>query len=131
MNKNYKRRDEIIFGAYEKEKYFGGVRRFNCSRETILNLLEEDFISPDECQNCSPYVKDFVEYTEGIDETKFECYAVSPDRDDYRVSIEGVDFIIPDTDFDNVTMAVDISRSADEFSFEHAKNNYYIHAWWD
>ena len=131
MNKNYKRRDEIIFGAYKKEKYSGGVRRFNCSRETILNLLEEDFISPDECQNCSPYVKDFVEYTEGIDETKFECYAVSPDRDDYRVSIEGVDFIIPDTDYDKVTMAVDISRSADEFSFEHAKTNYYIHAWWD
>ncbi len=131
LNENYKRRDEIIFGEYDEKKYLGGIRNFHCPRETIIGLLNEGFIDPDECQNYSPFVKDFLEYTKDLNNVEFECYAVSPKRDDYRVSIEGVTVVMHDTDFDNVSRLVETFHGADEFSFEHVQNDYYLHAWWD
>lgn len=132
LNGDYNLREQIIFGEdYNKQNYFGGCRNFSCDRATLEKLLENNFIDPHECQNSGPYVEDFLAYTEGIDGVEYECYAISPERGDYRVTIEGIDLILPDTDYGNLSMIVESFHSADEFSFQHVGHTYLIHAWWD
>lgn len=131
MNKDYKKRDEIIFGKYDPESYLGGCKNFQCSYETMKQLVDENFIEPDECQNYSLSTKDFMDVLENIPNVEFLAYAISPDRDDYRVTIEGVEVEIPDTNFDEITLLVESLHYADEFSFHHTGDSYYLHAWWD
>jgi hypothetical protein len=133
LNADVKRRDEIIFGSYNPDKYIGGIRRCVCGIAMIKELLAENFIDENETQNESPSVKDFLEYVSDLktDNIEFLCYAVSDSRCDYRITIEGVDIVIPDTYYDDISIAVELFRYADEFTFEHAWNNFYLHAWWD
>lgn len=131
MNTNVKRRDEIIFGKYEPERYLGGCRRFTCSRDTIETLLNEDFIELDECQNYSPSTKEFLESTIDLEKVEFECYVINADRDDYRVTIEGVDIEINDSNYKDISYAIETFHNADEFNFYHNESSYFLHAWWD
>ncbi len=131
MNRDYLKRDSIIFGKYEPETYFGGCKNFHCSYETMKKLVDENFIELNECQNYSPYTKDFMELLSPEDDVRFMAYAITPERPDYRVTIEGVDIVIPDDDFDKVSLFTESFRGADEFSLQHDGNNYYLHAWWD
>jgi hypothetical protein len=131
MNNNYILRDTIIFGKYEPESYLGGCKRFTCSRDTILKLLELDFIDPEECQNCSPTTKEFIECTEDFKDALFNCYAISDKRDDYRITIEGLDIEVQDDEYDKISYLVETFHYADEFSFEHNGDSYFLHAWWD
>ena len=134
MNKDVKRRDEIIFGKYDETKYSGGLRSFTCTREVIEKLIEEDFIDLEECQNYSPTTQEFMDMTDpesGVTNVEFQCYAISPDRNDYRVTIEGVDVEIQDNDFDSLTNVINAFRSADEFNIGHYAPSFFVHAWWD
>lgn len=132
MNKDYNRREEIMLGApYNRDDYFAGCKRFVCGLDKMKQLLEEGFIDPNESQNDSPTTKEFIEYAEDFDNVMFECYAISPDRDDYRITIEGINLIIPDADYDKIATAIALFRYADEFSFDHNYNEYMLHAWWD
>lgn len=131
MNKDYVKRDEIIFGGYDPKSYIGGCKNFHCSYKTMEKLVEENFIELDECQNSSPYTKDFMDILKDVDNVRFIAYAISPDRDDYRVTIEGVDVEIQDTNFDEVSLLVESFHYADEFTFKHEGDTYYLYAWWD
>lgn len=132
LNGDYITRDKLIFGGYDEAKYFGGLRSFRCCRDLMKTLIEENFASTREMQNCSPTIGEFMEITEDSDcDITFICYAISPERDDYRISIEGIDIVIPDSDFDSVSYFVESFHGADEFSFQHEESNYYLHAWWD
>lgn len=133
MNKDWVERDRLIFGSCDPDKYFGGVRSFTASKELIVKLLENDFIDRTSAQNYSPSVEEFLEYADNLENSKisFWCYAISGDRSDYRVTIEGIDAIIPDNKYDDISFAVESFRGADEFSFEHINCAFYLHAWWD
>ena len=130
---DYKKRDQIIFGSNPPEHY--DCKRFTCEKEKIETLVKEGFLDPKEYQNCSPTTQDFLDYTEGFEdygiETKFTCYVIEPERDDTRVTIEGVNFIVPETAYDQVAYIVEVFHDADVFTVEHAWSNYYIHTWWD
>ena len=132
MNKDYNRREQILFDEpYNKDHYMCGCRRFECSFSKMKQLIEEGFIDPYEAQNDSPTTEEFMEYAENFKDVYFECYAISPDRDDYRITIEGIDINIPADEHDLVAMAVQFFRYADEFSFDYYGGFYTLHAWWD
>ena len=131
MNKDYAERDKIIFGKYEPDSYFGGCRRFTCSKEIMQELIEKNFIELYECQNYSPSTKEFMEYIENIDDVRLNCYAISPLRNDYRITIEGLDVEVADDNYDMISYLVETFHYADEFSFEHNGDSYFLHAWWD
>ena len=131
MNKDYAQRDKILFGEYNPDKYLGGCRNFTCSKEVMQTLVENDYIDPNECQNYSPMTKEFMEILHDIDNVRFNGYAISPDRDDYRLTIDGVDVEIEDTDYDNISLLVESFHYADEFNFSHDGDSYFLHAWWD
>lgn len=133
MNKDWVERDRLIFGSCDPDKYFGGLRRFTATKELIVKLLENDFIDRTSTQNHSPSVEMFLEYADNLEnsEISFICYAISGDRPDYGVIIEGIDAVIPDNKYDDISIAVEVFRGADEFSFEHARCAFYLRAWWD
>lgn len=133
MNKDWVERDRIIFGSCDPDKYFGGVRSFTASKELIVKLLENDFIVRTSVQNYSPAAEVFVRIAEILEnsDVSFMCYAISGDRPDYGVIIEGIDVVIPDNEYDDINIAVETFRKADEFSFEHVECAFHLRAWWD
>ena len=130
LNADIKRRDEILFGSFNPSMYLlGGIRHFETDRSTIEKLIDEGFADPDERQNDSPSIKEFLEYTEDHDLITFSGYAVSGDRHDYRVTIEQINAVIDDPD--TLTKFVELFRYADELNLEYVDGGYNMRAWWD
>lgn len=123
-NRDIVRRDTLIFGAYEPDKYSGGIRFFDgMSKDTLSQLVEEGFADPEEHQNYAPTIGEFLEY-DGI---VYNGYVVSLERGDYRVSVEAVE---TDDDSQNPMVGLEFAlafRHADELDVEQW-NGY---AWWD
>ena len=92
LNKDVQMRDVLIFGRYRPKMYeHGGIRRFEgMTRKTLWELLLRGFIDPEDTQNLAPSVKEIYDFMRRNRGYTCHGYAVSVDRDDYRVSIEGV-----------------------------------------
>lgn len=92
LNKDVATRDKIIFGTESGVKYLGGIRRFEGLTVDQLTELEEyGFLYLDDAQNYAPSVGEFIEFMKKFPEFTAHGYAVSVERSDYRVSIEGVE----------------------------------------
>lgn len=92
LNTDVKTRDKLIFGKYEPKKYSGGIRRFEgMTPYTLSSLLHLKFIDPECTQNYSPTVAVFHDFICKYPEYTVHGYAVELERNDYRVSIEGVE----------------------------------------
>lgn len=128
MNKeNVNERDMILFGEpYDKAKYqYGGVRHFSeLTAEELKELVDKDFIDLEECQNCSPTTQDFMEFLEEHPEFTAHGYAVSPERSDYRITLEGIKSEV-EPDMDILEAFIEFCRFADDFSIHP------LYAWWD
>lgn len=127
MNMDAKTRDELLFGEFDLGKYGGGIRRFDdLNYETLKYLMEQRFISYDDCQNCSPCAGDIMHFMANHPQFTAHGYAVSPTRGDYRMTIEGVDL---QGDYDHETLLdfVGMFRFADEFDIEHNE----LYCWYD
>ena len=136
MNKDVNERDNMLFGEdYNEEFYSGGCRWFDgISLETLKWLVSEGFADKEEAQNSSPSIGEFIEETNGYnDSVTFDGYAVSPQRDDYRVSIDTVNVEIPFDEPDLLAHFVSSFHYADEFSIspDSLRKIYTLRAWWD
>lgn len=129
FNADYKKRNQIIFGDddVEGETWLGGTRRFEALYlPQLRELVDNDFIDLEGTQNCSPSAEYFLEFLEKYPKATAHGYAVSHKRDDYRVSLEGVQF----RGRVSKKMLMDfvyLCRHADEF---HAGDGE-LYAWWD
>ena len=131
LNKDIKRRDELIFGDYDPLEYSGnsgGVRKFNgLSAQRLRQLLEENFTDPDIDQNGSPSIMEMLEFSEKWNSKYvFGGYAVEIWRDDYRVSLDS----IWREDLENLSederkAFMDFVGEVDELDEEN------MSAWWD
>lgn len=135
MNKNYQEREMILFNrAYDKEKYTGGCCWFNDLHLDKLSLLIDlHYANPKDCQNYAPSIMEIKEFLQEMELRGFigwtaHGYAVSPDRDDYRISIEGVEFrrSFPMTEEERVLFE-NVFGGADEFVY----GDFYARAWFD
>ena len=126
LNSDIKARDEMIFGTYDTNCYSGGIRRFrNLSLEKLESLVNSGFADPDETQNYSPSIREFIEFMVENDGYLVDGYVVSGDRDDYRVSVDAIHRGDMDIETkEELANFVDFARHADEFN----PNGY---AWWD
>lgn len=94
----------------------------------IAQLLKLKLIKPNDTQNASPTVKEFVKFVEKHPEITFHGYVIGPKRGDCRISIEGLEFITKTTI--SLELRLDFilfNRWADEL--ECSTNN--LHSWWD
>ena len=92
FNLDVKLRDSLLFDdGYQPREYGGGIRRFTAADAcTIAKLIAFGFLDPEDCQNDSPTAAEFLEFMHEHQGFLAHGYAVSPDRDDYRVTIEGI-----------------------------------------
>lgn len=87
-------RDQIIFGEnYDAKKYGGGLRRFDeLTLEQIDCLEDESILDLSGSQNDSPSAGEIIQFLRNrkTDGWYAHGYCISPDRPDFRVTIEGV-----------------------------------------
>ncbi len=131
-NTDHQTRDAIIFGTrLQWSEVFGGANNFyELTVDQLQQLINQGFASPIEKQNNSPMIAEFLTFariqaSRGFEFT-FEGYAISPFREDYRVSIDGIVF---NGTCSNQLIAEfqDFVGSPDELDI---KPNY-LRAWWD
>ena len=129
FNKNYEAREQIIFGfgeEYDKKNYPGGCRNFeNMSVDTLQCLVDEKFADPEDRQNYAPTIGELLEYGKSHKGVVFGGYAISADRDDYRVSIDTITQTIENEK--ELTAFAEAFHDADEFSVTTESG----YAWWD
>lgn len=91
LNRDAKTRDELIFGEFNPEAYCGNIRHFeSLTVDTLKRLLEKNFIDPDEHQNNAPTTAQILNFMERYPAYTAHGYAVSINRKDYRMTLEGV-----------------------------------------
>lgn len=100
-NNNYDKwntREHLIFDEDYKPENYGKrgsyTRHFdNMSVDTAEVLIKQGFLDPGETQNESPTVAEFIEFAKEHSDGNFTFhgYVVGPERDDCRVSFEGVE----------------------------------------
>ena len=93
MNKNYKKRNQIIFGDEDANLRGVDIRHFkSLDLKQLEDLIQNDFIELRERQNFSPSTAEFLEFMRKYPDVRAHGYAVSHERDDYRVTLEGLQF---------------------------------------
>ena len=125
-NKDQATRDKILFGRDQGKNNY--LRYTGLSYDDLQKLVEEKFADPEERQNDSPSILEFLgELKEFKDNVTFHGYAISLDRDDYRVSVEG--FEIEGISQAQLISLMEQYRFADELTADAAKG--YLYTWWD
>lgn len=124
-NKNQKKRDTIIFGE-NKPEYWGGISHFgDMDAKTLKKLIDLKYADPEEAQNYSPTLSEFYGFISRNNGFTVHGYVVAKERDDYRVSIEGV--AGNSSDINDICAFSEFTHGADEF--ECSPGHQY--SWWD
>jgi hypothetical protein len=126
LNKNQTLRDRIL-EPFFSENYGGGIRRFEgLTYDALHQLFNDGFVDPSETQNDSPEAQEFLSFLKGHKENfTAHGYVVSVDREDYRLSIEGVRGEAPSKQ--DIIDFISLFKSADELDVA----NDYVYAWYD
>lgn len=126
MTINDVRRQEILgtTGDYKS----GGCESFgNLTLDDLNLLLTEGFICMDGSHNSCPAINDLKEFLEKYPEFVLSGYAVSPERDDCRVSIDQIQGQAESKDA--FRAFIRMFRFADEFEFD--MDDMTCYAWFD
>lgn len=117
-NRNVTLRDEIIFGKYEPQEYPGGCRRFDgLTLDKLEQLIKDDYMVLSERHNNAPPVEKFISFMEKYPGYVATGYAISVNRGDYRVCVDGLEK--PDggyTTMDELDDFYKLFREADDFT---------------
>jgi len=154
MNKDWKTRDKILkpyFNAYKQyckenlpyayeclqnsDVWEGDLKRFKLMPvQALQHLIELGFADPENDQNGSPSIAQMVSFMNRWPRFVFaHGYAVHYSRDDYRISVEGVEGKVPE-DLDKKARSefvIDFLRfwtGADEMELN---NNGNFRVWYD
>ena len=88
MNRDVARRDALL--GITGQRASGGIIRYeDLDGSRLGTLIDERFADPDCAQNESPTIAEFLSFLQEYPEARVYGYAVSPERSDYRVSVEG------------------------------------------
>ena len=123
------RRDEIVFGeAQDWTQSMGGIKCYqDLTLSELENLIKEGFADPEETQNDSPSIQEFLDFMREYPFVRAHGYVVSNERDDVRVSVEGIEADRSDVTPEFFRAFVQLCRYADEFDDSDAG----VYAWWD
>ena len=131
LNGDAARRDELLNEAMPGIEVPGGVRYFTGMRpKTLRTLLEEGFADRAERQNAAPSIAELLGYMEAHSGVSAIGYAVDPERDDYRVSVDGLVLAFPYSDEQERAFR-EFCESADELFLTDSVVGHGLRAWWD
>jgi hypothetical protein len=98
LNRNHQERDRLLFGRVVQwgEEGLGGIEHFRgVGVDTLLALVARNYADPADSQNESPTLGEFIRFMEKYPQVTAHGYAVSPQRADYRVTVEGLEYAGP------------------------------------
>jgi hypothetical protein len=129
LNKDQRLRDTIIWGDYSPDDYGGGIRRFSFMKlDQLEKLISNNFIELDQRQNWSPSTKEFYDFLKKNPQFTAHGYAVELKRNDYRVTIEGLECRVL-CDEETIKSFKILCRNADSKSIDLKKP--LLYSWWD
>lgn len=94
LNNDYRARDKRLFPAFGNAgEWLGGIARFtHMGIDDLQWFIDNSFIALDETHNFSPDTEAFVAFLQDNPRFYVHGYAVTHDREDYRMTIEGCGF---------------------------------------
>lgn len=97
----------------------------------LQKLVECGAAKPDQRQNYSPSIAEFLDLTKDVSEkVNFESYIVYPPRSDARVSVEGVNF--SELTADECDDLAEKFKDADALDYYPLQDgSFRLSAWWD
>lgn len=118
LNRDIETRDKLIFGRYRPSKYkFGGTCHFDdLDVDNLEKLIEQNFIDLQGKHNLAPTVEEIYAFMKKYPQYTAHGYTVSADRQDYRVSLEGVEKGVPSDSVDEFKDYMELFRHADEMN---------------
>ena len=138
--KQQEQRDALIFtektmmrsSFVYQDRYIGGTRHFEHLKPVVMReLLRLGFADPNEKQNDAPSLREFGDFIASIPENvdvELSGYAVSREREDHRVSINGI-LIRGEIDSSVRRLWWDMLQKHKPDSNEEDKNM--LFAWWN
>ncbi len=120
-----KLRHEILNIEYDSKHYDVKYVK-DISLEQLLRLIDENLIDVEEAQNNSPTVEEFINFLKDYPKFKAHGYIVTPDREDFRISIEGLK-VEEDLTTEEILAFSNKFHNADEFQV----TTNYARCWWD
>lgn len=125
-NKDWKLRDSMLNDVYGNKQEAYDIFRFDgVTADTLQKLVDLKYADPDEYQNEAPPIGEILEFLKENPDFTAHGYAVTARRDDYRISLEGVEG--NSRDFDQISRFMNMFRFADEFETGIG----YQRAWFD
>lgn len=126
LNRDTIRRAEIL-GIAPITPYAAGIIPFEwLALEDLETLFEGKFIDPEDRQNEAPTAGEFLEFMRKHPHVFAHGYAASPERSDYRITIEGLmahkAYLTPQA-FEEFII---FCRHADELELGD-----HLRSWWD
>lgn len=131
-NMDVERRDELVFKG-KADPY--DIKYFNAlDVQTLAELLDANFADPEMTQNESPSIAEFyafmVHCAEKYPENTVTAhgYVIGTEREDYRVSIEGLECRDPEDKIskDLLVEFLTLCKNADELEYKKT-----LRSWWD
>lgn len=126
LNRDYARREEILQDYYSFSS-MGGMQRFaNMDVFTLQKLVDEGFVDLEDAQNSAPCVGDILKFMKAYPGFTCHGYAVDPKREDYRISLEGVEYNDM-ARMEQVVAFAELFRFADDFVIQENR----LYCWFD
>ncbi len=127
FNKDYKTRDQLLGIQADWTSQSGGIEYIETiTIDQLEKLLTDKFIDPNDYQNESPTTRTFYEFMARFPNVSAHGYAVSPERDDYRVTIEGLYVKESDVTSELKKQFSELCQEADEY-YDQGE----LYSWWD
>lgn len=131
---DHKQRDLILKGFFTDKEYIGGVKHFKDLPLELLELLVlENHLDGEDKQNEAPSINELIAFARQMKEKGYDFYfggyAVSPSREDYRVSIDTImiEYYFNNDNYINNKLIKNFFKLADETIIEQN----YFKFWYD
>jgi len=127
FNRDFINRDKILGIKIDWKSHKNGIASLKSIDFSTLNkLISEKYIDPTSSQNNSPIVKKFYDFLEIHKIVKATGYAVSPFREDYGVTIDGIFLKRDQITKDLKIVFFEFCKDADDIGTQDD-----LYCWWD
>ena len=128
-NPNYIRRDELLdieSRFWDDEENDDEIVEVEITLEVLELLFQEKFINPQNRQNFSPSVQEFLTFMRKYPMVVAHGYATSPYCDYYRVALEG---LMVEPEFVTAALRADFEQLCQNADVLDLRSELY--SWWD
>lgn len=127
LNTDYKKRDKLLGISIDWQTVPSGTKEIKfIDYRTIEQLMKNNFLNPNDRQNESPSASEILAFLQLHPTVFAHGYVVSPYREDYRITLEGIQVKPKDTTVETKLAVFEFCKDADEVLTTSG-----LYCWWD